>query len=97
MRRVRGLYLFDAALGDAEHVDEVARDQQHGRHSHEPANHLAPQRVHILAQGQRGHLNGTEGKHTLQLYNYVISPVNQRQNENSKHRFGDFYVEKHLG
>lgn len=66
MSRVRGLYLFDAALGGAEHVDGVARDQYHGRQSHEPADHLAPQRVDILPQSQRGHLNGTEGKHPLQ-------------------------------
>lgn len=55
--------LFDAALGDAKHVDDISWDQYHGRQSHEPANHLTPQRVHILPQGQRGHLNGTEGKH----------------------------------
>ncbi len=82
MRRVRGLYLFDAALGGAEHVDDVARDQYHGRQSHEPADHLAPQRVHILPQGQRGHLNGTEGKHPLQytimsFIPYNLWPVNQ--------------------
>lgn len=61
----RGLYLFYAALGGAEHEDGVAWDQYHGRQSHEPANHLAPQRVHVLPQGQRGHLNGTEGKNPL--------------------------------
>lgn len=75
MRRVYGsLYLFDAALGGAEHVDDISRDQYHGRQSHEPADHLAPQRVHILPQGQRGHLNGTEGKHPLK---YPIMLYNQ--------------------
>lgn len=61
----RCLYLFDAALSGAEHVDDIARDQHHGGQRHEPANQLAPQRVHILPQGQRGHLNGTEGKNPL--------------------------------
>lgn len=55
---------FDAALGAAEHVDDVTRDQHHGRQSHEPPNHLAPQWVHILPQSQRGHLYGAECKHS---------------------------------
>lgn len=66
MRYIKVLYLFDAALGDAKHVDDISWYQYHGRQSHQPADHLTPQRVHILPQGQRGHLNGTEGKHPLQ-------------------------------
>lgn len=61
----RCLYLFYAALSGTEHVDDITRDQYHGRQSHDPASHLAPQWVHILPQGQRGHLNGTEGKNPL--------------------------------
>lgn len=60
-----GWYLFDAALGGAEHEEDIARDQHHRRQSHEPTNHLAPHWVNILPQGQRGHLNSTEGKHPL--------------------------------
>lgn len=60
------LYLFKAALGDAKHIDDIARDQYHGRHSHEPANHLAPHRKHIFPKSQRGHLDGTKGEHSLQ-------------------------------
>lgn len=94
------MYLFDAALGDAEQVDDVARDQYHGRQSHEPANHLAPQRVHILPQGQRGHLNGTEGKHPLQYTVKLVSPcylwlVSQKQNELAN-TFGHSYVDRYL-
>lgn len=58
-------HLLNAAAGSAEHVDGVAGNQNHGGQSHEPANHLTPQRIHVLAQGQRGHLNGTEGEHPL--------------------------------
>lgn len=57
--------LFHAAVGGAEHVDGVAGNQDHGGQSHEPANHLTPQRIHILPQGQRGHLNGTKGENPL--------------------------------
>lgn len=73
---VRGVYLFDAALGEAEHVDDITWDQYHGRASHKPANHLAPHWVHILPQGQRGHLNGTEGKHPLKYTIVIFSTRN---------------------
>lgn len=58
-------HLFNAAAGGAEHVDGVAGNQNHGGESHEPADHLTPQRIHVLPQGQRGHLNGTEGENSL--------------------------------
>lgn len=64
------LHLFNAAVGATEHVDGIARNQNHGGHRHEPANHLTPQRIHILPQGQRGHLNSTEGEHALK-YRFV--------------------------
>lgn len=63
--RKQTVYLFYAALGGAEHVDDVARDQHHRRQCHEPANDLAPHWVHVLPQGQRRHLDGTEGKDPL--------------------------------
>lgn len=62
----RSSYLFNAALSGAEHVNDVAWDQHHGRQRHEPTNDLAPHWVHVLAQGQRRHLDGTEGKDSLQ-------------------------------
>lgn len=74
MSHGRGPHLFDAALGGAEHVDEVTRDQNHGGQRHEPADHLAPQRVHVLPQGEGGHLDGTEGKHPLQWELGTLSP-----------------------
>lgn len=73
------MYLFDAAFGAAEHVDNIAWDEYHGGHCHEPANRLAPQGVHILPQGERSHLNGTKGKHSLQnkiiIFIYQYTPV----------------------
>lgn len=77
------MYLFDAALGGAEHVDDIARDQYHGGQSHEPANHLAPQRVHVLPQGQRGHLNGAEGKYPLQytIISYLAHIISDKATE----------------
>lgn len=59
------VYLFDASLRGAEHDDGVSGDQYHGGQSHEPADRLTPHRVHILAQSEGGHLNGTEGEHPL--------------------------------
>lgn len=61
----KDLHLFNAAAGGAEHVDGVAGNQNHGGESHEPADHLTPQRIHVLPQGQRGHLNGTKGENAL--------------------------------
>lgn len=61
----RDPHLFNAAAGGAEHVDGVAGNQNHGGESHEPADHLTPQRIHVLPQSQRGHLNGTEGENSL--------------------------------
>lgn len=61
----KDLHLFNAAAGGAEHVDGVAGNQDHGGESHEPADHLTPQRIHVLPQGQRGHLNGTKGENSL--------------------------------
>lgn len=59
------LHLLHAAAGGAEHVDGVAGNQNHGGERHEPADHLTPQRIHVLPQGQRGHLNGTKGENSL--------------------------------
>lgn len=65
LKKKQTVYLFYAALGGAEHVDDVARDQHHRRQRHEPANDLAPHWVHVLPQGQRRHLDGTERKDPL--------------------------------
>lgn len=65
----KGLYLLNAALSDAEHVDNVAWDQYHWRQSHEPSNHLTPERVHVLPEGERRHLDGTEREHPLKKAN----------------------------
>lgn len=78
MSDISGLYLFDAPLSGAEHVDYIAWDEYHGRHCHEPANRLAPQGVHILPQAERSHLNGTEGKHPLQNHIITVTAFNLR-------------------
>lgn len=65
VNRGGGWYLFDAALAGAEHVDHIAWDEEHGGHGHQPADGLAPQRVDVRPQTERGHLNGAEGEDPL--------------------------------
>ena len=60
-------HLSECPLGDADLVDHPHGDADHGRQSQQPADKVAPPRVHVLVVVlQRGVFNEREGKGTLQ-------------------------------
>ena len=58
-------YLFVCAFDCQEHVDHVARDEEHGGEGHAPPNPLAPGREHVVTQGEGNHLHCTEQEDSL--------------------------------
>ena len=82
------VYLFVCALQREEHVDHVARYEEHGGQGHTPAHTLAPLWEHIVVQLERNHLDGTEDEHSLgdKDEEETVVPLSDHNQPRSQHQ-----------